>query len=50
MHDAMCATYVPYICSAVNNPPLAESTGLDLASIAPTLEAFETEAFTFLTT
>eukprot|EP00903_Cladosiphon_okamuranus_P009754 g9273.t1 len=38
------------INSGVNNPPLGQSTVLDLASIAPTLEAFETEAFTFLTT
>lgn len=36
--------------SGVNSPPLAESTGLNLADLAPTLEAFQTEAFTFLTT
>ncbi|CAM9349125.1 unnamed protein product, partial [Scytosiphon promiscuus] len=38
------------INSGVNNPPQAGPAGLDLAAIAPTLQAFGTELFTLYTT
>lgn len=36
--------------SDVRSPPAAEKQGLDLAALAPALDAFQTEFCTFITT